>query len=536
MKTLLIFCFLIIVVTIRAQETCTLIPYPNKLIKQEGNFEFKTSLTVTVPFKFKSELSIMTDIFSEEYSVKLIPSKRGALIFVLNPLLGKEEYKIWVTNKNVKVEVSTATGCFWAFQTLRQLINLTPSGSYTIDACIIEDKPAFQWRGAMLDVARTFRQKTAVKSLLDEMALLKMNIFHWHLTDDQGWRIEINKYPKLTEIGAWRDTCSLLSYPLTGWDKTVWGNIAPPVYQNKPTGGYYTKNDIKEIVNYAAQRHITIIPEIEMPGHCSAAIAAYNWLGSNNNVNKVPAKTKPAALNVADEKVCLFMEDVLKEVMELFPGKIIHIGGDEVKPKAWQDNEEIKSYMEKNSLKNYSDLQMSFINRISHFISKNGFRMMGWNEIYGKNVREGESEYSIANSSFKLNNQAIIQFWMGKPELLKEVVESGYNIVYSDINYTYTTFSYNKIPLSKAYSTTPIPMGLNPDKKKQVLGLECPMWSENSTRTIGFYPYIFPRIAAYAETGWTNESEKNYERFKNSLWKLKKHWDQKGILYNDSIN
>lgn len=534
MKPIIVFCFLLIAFAIHAQETYTLIPYPNKLIKSEGTFEFKTNLLVTIPSNFKSEFDIMTDIFAEQYSIRLIPSKKGTLIFNVNPQLDREEYKIRITKEKVAVEVATATGCFWAFQTLRQLINLNPLGFYTINACTIEDKPTFQWRGAMLDVARTFRQKTAIKSLLDEMAFLKMNIFHWHLTDNEGWRIEISKFPKLTETGAWRNKSTLLPYPLTDWSAEVWDNIPPPVYGDQPTGGYYTKEDIREIVKYASKRHITIIPEIEMPGHVDAAISAYPWLGSNSAVNKNQKKVD--ALNVADEKVCLFTEDVLKEVMELFPSKIIHIGGDEVLQKAWQDNIQIKAYMGKNGLKNYTDLQLNFTNRISDFLTKNGFQMMGWNEIYGKNVREGGSSLTIDNSNIKLNKRSIVQFWMGKPDLLNEVIENGYDVVYSDVAYTYTTFSYRNIPLSKAYDTSPIPKGINPEKVKQVLGLECPMWSENSIRTIGFYPYIYPRIAAYAEVGWTDQANKNYERFKDSLWKLKKHWDEKGILYSDSIN
>jgi len=233
MKPIIVFCFLLIAFAIHAQETYTLIPYPNKLIKSEGTFEFKTNLLVTIPSNFKSEFDIMTDIFAEQYSIRLIPSKKGTLIFNVNPQLDREEYKIRITKEKVAVEVATATGCFWAFQTLRQLINLNPLGFYTINACTIEDKPTFQWRGAMLDVARTFRQKTAIKSLLDEMAFLKMNIFHWHLTDNEGWRIEISKFPKLTETGAWRNKSTLLPYPLTDWSAEVWDNIPPPVYHSR---------------------------------------------------------------------------------------------------------------------------------------------------------------------------------------------------------------------------------------------------------------------------------------------------------------
>ncbi len=323
---------------------------------------------------------------------------------------------------------------------------------------------------------------------------------------------------------------------MINWNATVWEDIPPAVYHDKPYGGFYTQNDIKEIVDYASKRHITVIPEIEMPGHIKAAVKAYPWLGANNNGTEIPVNNKPEALNVADEKVYQFMEDVLKEVMELFPSKIIHIGGDEVQQEAWQNNKSIETYMKSNSIKNYTDLQLDFINRISKFISQNGFRMMGWNEIYGKNVRDNENDYAVEDSNLKLNKEAIVQFWMGKPELLKEVVEEGYDVVYSAIAYTYTTFNYEKIPLSKAYSTNPVPADLAPGMEKHILGIESPMWSENSIRTIGFYPVVFPRIAAYAEVGWTQNNNKSYERFTNSLWVLKKHWDAKGILYYDNID
>jgi hexosaminidase len=185
-------------------------------------------------------------------------------------------------------------------------------------------------------------------------------------------------------------------------------------------------------------------------------------------------------------------------------------------------------------LKNYNEVQMTFINRIGNFIAEQGFRMMGWNEIYGKNV--GHGEYTMEDSGFKLNKQAIVHFWKGSPDLLKEVAENGYDLVYSDNLFTYTTFSYKSIPLSKAYRSSPVPEGLKPEYINHVLGIECPMWTENSIRTTGFYPYVFPRIAAYAEVGWTHGSHKDYSRFTGSLWKLKKHWDEKGILYSDSID
>ena len=187
-----------------AQNRYCVIPFPNKLLEEEGVFEFKAVLTVTIPDVFKSEIELMTSIFADEYYIKLLPSTNGKLVFRQNNRLDKEAYILTVTKEKVVAEASSTTGCFWAFQTIRQLMTLTGNGSYTIAGCQIEDQPAYPWRAFMLDEARIFKGKTAVKVLLDQMALMKMNVFHWHLTDDQGWRLEIKKYPLLTETGAWR--------------------------------------------------------------------------------------------------------------------------------------------------------------------------------------------------------------------------------------------------------------------------------------------------------------------------------------------
>ena len=485
----------------------------------EGFFEFKTSLTVTMPVGFKTELSLMTKLFADEYLIKIIQSQNGKLVFKENKDLPEEAYILTVTSNQITAEASSAAGCFYAIQTFRQLMKLTGSGSYTIANCMINDQPAFSWRAYLLDEARYFKGKNAVKEILDEMALLKMNIFQWHLTDDAGWRVEIKKYPLLTEIGAWRDSTQL-------------GNWQSKKYDSNPHGGFYSQSDIRELVAYATERHITIVPEIEMPGHMSAAIAAYPWLGASGKSITVPVNfgVKYDVLNVAEEKVYGFIEDVLKEIMDLFPGKLIHIGGDEVRHDQWKTNAAINAIMEKESFENYSDMHVYFVNRISKYIEKNGRRMMGWNDILGKNLHEWSNE---ANTTQSLAKNTIIHFWKGDSTLLNDAIEQGYEIVNSYHEFTYLDYDYKSIPLEKSYSFAPVPADLSNGKTANILGLGCQMWGEWIPTVSGMYRKTFPRIAAYAEVGWTDVVNKDYGRFLSSLENLKRHWDRKGILYGE---
>ena len=538
MKKLILFAVVLIsTVVLNAQGRYPIIPYPNKLVKALGEFEFKTSLSIDIPEVFKGETEILTSIFKEEYYTKLTPSKNGNLVFSLNSTLGKESYNLTVTKDKILVEASCGTGCFYAFQTIRQLIKLTGKGSCQIPACRIEDHPAFAWRAYMLDEGRNFQGKEVVKKLLDQMGLLKMNIFHWHLTDDQGWRIEIKKYPLLTEVGGWRD--STQSRKLLLIDEK-WRWVVDKKWDSSAKGGYYSQEDIREVVAYAAKRHIVIVPEIEMPGHAMAAITAYPWLLSSGEQIKVPTTfgIKDYAYNVANPKVYAFLEDVLKEVMQLFPGKVIHIGGDEVKYNAWKDSPEIKGLMEKEGLKTYADVQIYFTNRISAFIEKCGFRMMGWNEIMG-NVHVVQNELSNnqpagkndQDAKSKLAPRSIIHFWKGDSLLLIDALNKGYDVVNSKSTYTYLDYPIGRTSISKAYNFSPIPIGVTTEQANHVLGLGCQMWGEVTPRVVDVFQYTFPRIAAYAEVGWTNDQNKDFDRFTFSMVNLKKYWDKKGIYY-----
>lgn len=516
-KIVIIFSGLIFSFTLIAANSYPVIPFPNKLVEKEGHFELKSSLSVSLPWAFRTELIGLTEIFANEYRIDLLPSKNGKLQFKQNSQLAYEAYTLSVSDGKIKVEASSATGCFWAIQTIRQLMTLTGKGSYTIANCEIYDQPAYPWRAYLLDEGVYFKGKEVVKMLLDEMALLKLNIFHWHLTNDFGWRVEIKKYPLLTEIGAWRDSSQLIT----------WGSST---YDPHPHGGYYTQSDIKEIVEYASIRHITIVPQITMPGHVSAAIAAYPWLGASGKPIKVPCTfgVKNDVLNVANEKVYGFIEDVLKEVMTLFPGKVIHMGGDEVRYDQWKSNASINMLLKKQEFKNYSDVHVYFANRISKFLENNGRHLMGWNEILGKNVHEWSKE---ANTTQSLSKNSIIHFWKGDPALVNDAIERGYQVVNSYHLFTYLDYNYKKISLEKAYNFSPTPKEIKGEAAKNILGLGCQMWQEWTPNVVDVHRQTFPRIAAYAEVGWTNETNKNYDRFLKSLDNHKRHWDSKGIFY-----
>jgi hexosaminidase len=509
-----------------AQYRYTVIPYPNKLVEAEGVFEFKTALKATIPDLFRSELEIMTLIFADEYYVKLLPSANGKLVFKQNNQLSQEAYKLDITKERIIAEASSTTGCFWAFQTIRQLMTLTGNGSYTVPVCQIEDQPAYPWRGFMLDEARNFKGKTAVKVLLDQMALLKMNVFHWHLTDDQGWRIEIKKYPLLTEIGAWRDSTHITTAE-TGWT----GNN----YDPHPYGGFYTQSEIKEIVSYASERHITIVPEIELPGHSDAAIAAYPWLGTNGTLSRVRCSVgdiTPGTLNVAEEKVFQFIEDVMSEIMLLFPGKVIHCGGDEADYTPWKKSEAANYLMRNKELNNYSDLQMYFSNHLAGFLEKNGRRMMGWNEIMGKNIHQNLWKEEDAKQILAKN--VIMHFWEGDPVQIKVAMEKGYDVVNSDRHFTYLNYTHSQISLEKVYNFTPSSKEVSPEIAKHMLGPEFAVWGERLFLLTDLYRQVFPRLAASAEVGWTTESNKDFIRFKKSLKELVRIWDFKGITYYEN--
>lgn len=519
MKRLLLLFFLIISCNqpngISVDSQTHLLPYPNQIFLQKNTINLGKGLNVSN--------GIYSSYLKDQLLLNNIPNDKGVKVVFEKSIidtLGEEGYQLIAKNNKISILSNTKAGTFYGIQTLIQLTRLG-----VVQELEIIDKPQFKWRAYMLDEGRYFQGKEVVKYILNEMAHLKMNVFHWHLTDDAGWRIEIKKYPLLTQIGSKRDSTQI------NYQGKKWGS---EVFDGVPHEGFYTQDDIKEIVAHAENLNITIIPEIAMPGHASAAIASYPFLGSSTQPIKVPERfgVGEVIFNPASPKTIVFIQDVLKEVSDLFPGNIIHIGGDEAKYYLWKINEDIKALMKENQLENYSDVQVHFTNNISDYInSVLGKRMMGWNEIMGNNLHNWENNDD--NATTKLSKNAIIHFWKGGLDNLKIAINAGHDLVNSDHNYTYLDYTYEQIDLNKAYSFNPIPEGFTKEEAEQILGLGTQMWGEWTPTKKEVYSQTFPRIAAYAETGWTLTNNKNYKRFKASLIALFKKWE---VNLDDNFN
>lgn len=518
------FSFLLLIsitTTTYAQNNVSIIPQPNH-VKTTDKKPFELNSKVSISFSDSSKIVAeqLRDLIYNETKIKLLLEKdndTAAIQFKEDKSLNKETYELIVTSNKIEIIASGFSGWFYGIQSLRQLIG----SDHEIETLIIQDEPRFGWRAYMLDESRYFQGEKFVKQTLDQMALLKMNVFHWHLVDDAGWRIEIKKYPKLTEIGSQRKNSE------TGTWKS--GKTS-----GEPHGGFYTQEQIKDIVEYAAKRNITIVPEFEMPGHSSAAIAAYSWLGTAGKDIEVPIKFGRHYDNydVTKPEVEKFVKDVLLELFELFPSEVIHVGGDEVGYKVWDESEHVQKYMQKKGLKTAADLQIYFINNISKFIEENGRRMMGWNEIMGKNIHKGfEEKKDDKEAETELAKNVVIHFWKGSLDLATEAAEKGYGIVNSLHSNTYLDYNYKSIGLEKAYGFDPIPEGLDQKFHGNVYGLGCQMWTEWTPTNDDVEYQTYPRLAAYAEVGWTNLANKNYKSFKIGLIKIQHHWDSLGINY-----
>ena len=453
-------------------------------------------------------------------------SDAGNIVFqcLENPSLGTEGYALRVTD-HVLISAPEPAGLFYGAQTLRQLFppeiySKSPvSKAWKIPAVEIRDFPRFGWRGMHLDVARHFMPKEDVMKFIDTLASLKFNTFHWHLTDDQGWRIEIKKYPKLTEIGAWRK-------------ETVSGHLRdqPRKYDGTPHGGFYTQDEIREVVAYAAERHITIVPEIDMPGHMQAAIAAYPELGcTTNRVEVKPEWGVSEVILNPEESTVQFCKDVLAEVMQLFPSEFIHIGGDEARKDQWEASARIQQLREERGLKDMHEMQSWFIRQIDDFLVANGRRLIGWDEI---------AEGGLAEN-------AAVMWWRGKrglPTALKAAAD-GHDIVVAATSYLYFDYYQSKdktveplaiggfLPLEKVYAFDPIITGLSEQAADHVLGAQGQLWTEYMKNMKQVEYMAFPRACALAERVWLPENQKNYKDFLNRMNVQEQRFDAAGINY-----
>ncbi|ULQ52014.1 beta-N-acetylhexosaminidase [Flavihumibacter fluvii] len=509
MTRTIILCFVLFTHSLFSYSA-NIIPMPAYLQENKGQITLSAQTSITASGDCANELSFLKRWLADEFALTLAGGNNSAtqVLLVADPVkfaaMGKEGYALLVTPKSITIQAPYAAGIFYGMQSLRQLVQASADRKSLVVNCItVKDNPRFGIRSFMLDEGRYFKGERTVKRLLDEMALLKMNTFHWHLTDDQGWRLEIKKYPLLTQVGGQRD-----SSQTGGWNSTT--------YDGKPHKGFYTQEQVKAIIRYAADRHINIIPEIEMPGHASAAIAAYPWLGITKKQVQVPVRfgVMYDIFDVSDPKVVSFLQDVLDEVTALFPSPIIHIGGDEVKYDQWVNSAAVAAYMKSNKMSSPADLQIGFTNEMSRYIEKKGKRMMGWNDIMGSKLHEYNDALPVTGT---LSASAIIQFWKGDIALIKDAAVKSHDIVNSFHEFTYMDYDYTSIPLSKAYGFDPVPAGLEERYHSRIIGTGCQMWGEWTPDEASMNGRVFPRLAAYAEVGWTIPSRKNFDRFQAAM-------------------
>ena len=439
-----------------------------------------------------------------------------AIVLRLDPSLarlGSEGYTLDIRADGVTARAAEPAGLFYAVQTIRQLLPseifreaAVRGTAWRMPAVSIEDQPRFTWRGAHLDVGRHFMPKEFVKKYIDLLALHKLNTFHWHLTEDQGWRLEIRKYPRLTEVGAWRKE-SLVGRQQGQRDTTEWR------FDGVPHGGFYTQEDAREIVAYAQARFITVVPEIEMPGHALAAIAAYPELGVTGEPLEVGKRwgVYSDILN-AEPATVAFMQDVLAEVLEIFPSTYIHIGGDEADKAKWRTSPRIAARMQELGLADVHALQSWFIRQMDGFLTARGRRLVGWDEILEGGLAEG----------------ATVMSWRGTEGGIA-AARAGHDVVMAPNSHTYLDYYQSRdmqaepiaiggfLPLERVYSFDPMPADLEPQYARHILGGQAQVWTEYMKDPKKVEYMAFPRLTALAEAVWTPSSRKDYADYRARL-------------------
>jgi hexosaminidase len=507
------------------QDTAlSVIPRPVHMTHRAGAFSL-TQSTVIVTDRATRQIGYQLADWlypATGYRLSTIGSAGGATRLIEIRLdstlarLGDEGYRLTVTPTRITIRAFRPAGAFYGVETLRELFppdifRAAPVAgvAWTVPAAEIEDWPRFAWRGAHLDVSRSFMPKEFVKKYIDLLALHKLNRFHWHLTDDQGWRIEIKKYPLLTQVGAWRSQ-SLVGVQHGYADTSQW------VYDKIPHGGFYTQDDVREIVAYAQARFVTVVPEIEMPGHAQAAIAAYPWLGNTGQQLQVLTHwgVDQNILNPSDSAIH-FMQDVLTEVLALFPSHWIHTGGDEAPKQQWQASPVAQDRIKQLGLHNENELQSWLTAQMSQWLAARGRALIGWDEIL-----EGGTEGLAPN--------AVVMSWRGIDGGIA-AARAGHDVVMTPTSNTYFDYYQSQdneheplaigglLPLDTVYAYEPIPAVLDSIQAKHVLGTQGQIWTEYQRTPKNVEYMVFPRLIALAEVAWTPKEEKGIADFKSRL-------------------
>jgi len=510
-----------------------IIPQPQQIKIGNSHFTFNSNTKIVSNNILLSQQAI---IFSENIErtsgIKIMTlsshddkSKKGVIFLNIvkdKVKLGDEGYHLKVEKNKIIIEANTIAGTYYGLQSLFQLVLLNADlqsdeiHDIKIPTLEINDSPRFAYRGMHLDVGRHMFPPEFIKKYIDLLAYYKFNTFHWHLTEDQGWRIEIKKYPKLTEVGAWRKE-TLIGH----------GGKKPFKYDGKPYGGYYTQDEIRDIVSYAAQRQITIIPEIEMPGHSLAALAAYPNLGCTGGPYDVA--TRWGVFNdiyCTNDSTFVFLENVLLEVMDLFPSKYIHIGGDEAPKAEWKKCKTCQATMNREGLKDEHELQSYFIQRMEKFLNSNGRSIIGWDEIL-----EGGLAPNATVMSWRGTDGGIAAAQQGHDAIMTPGSHCYFDHYQSENKENEPLAIGGFTSLEKVYSYEPIPELLNSEEAKHILGAQGNVWTEYMETPEHVEYMILPRMAALSEVNWANE--KDWEMFKKRIAKHFLIYDKLGYNYCD---
>lgn len=527
---LIALCFLLSCCAKEPNQDVNIVPQPQQVEIVDGGFSLSSKTVINV-VKDAEDLQPACVFLSKlvekslggALEIKSGKARKNAVNITVDPAMKMDAYELTVANNAIDIKGGSSKAVFYAVQSLRQMMpvgieNGEQMSKIRIQNVKIQDEPRFGYRGGMLDVCRHFFTVEEVKSYIDILALHKLSVFHWHLTEDQGWRIEIKKYPELTQVGSLRK-------------QTVIGKNTGK-YDGIPYGPYFfTQEQIKDIVRYAADRYITIIPEIELPGHALAALATYPELGCTGGPYEVCQMwgVFPQVFCAGNEKTFEFLENVLTEVADLFPSDIIHIGGDECPKSAWNKCKKCQQRIKKENLKNEEELQSYVIHRIEAFLKTKGKKIIGWDEILEGGV----------------SPTATVMSWRGKKGGIM-AAQKGNNVVMTPNNYVYFDYYQSKdiknepfsiggfVDVAKVYSLDPTE-GLTPEQGEKVIGVQANLWTEYIPTFSHAEYMLLPRLAALSEVGWTALDKKDYNNFLERARLLTQRYEALGYNYAKHI-
>lgn len=516
-----------------------IVPRPESVTVNQGTGVSLANIAIQADTAIKDEASYLLSELKNRYKINATIAKSGNIKLVLdqNSGTGSEGYTIETVDKKVVISAATKKGVFYGIQSFLQLVPTNNQGSFTVPNLKIVDSPRFSWRASHLDVCRHFYPISFVKRYIDFLAMHKFNKFHWHLTEDQGWRVQIDKYPRLTEVGAWRKINNIMDYQSKVIPETAEEIKARLIAQGSYKvvdgqafyGGFYTKEQLKQVVEYAKSRHIEVIPEIEMPGHTQAVMAAYPHLACEGAPESFDVWTRfGVSRNVfcaGKEETFTFLENVLDEVFEVFPSKIIHIGGDECPKANWKECIDCQVRIKSNNLHNEHELQSYFIKRMQKYINSKGRKIVGWSEILEGGLAKGATVMSWLGTGAGIQAAKL-----GNDAIMTPFGQTYYNMK-EDPTGQGPGHSSSYLPIKNVYGFEPVPADLDSAIAKRIIGYQPCLWTEYVPTTKDVEFLTFPRLAASAEVAWTSRENRDFEDFSDRLKSHYAHLDTMGIHY-----